>query len=282
VSVGEETGVPDMAEAVGEDVEEEPAEKGGAVDREDAFLATAGVVAPAEADPIPVASEESVVGESDAVGVAGEVVDEAAWCGEGLLGVDDPLVLGEGGPELAEVEGFVVLRSPGEPIEDLAAKDTGESTDGEEETGWGLDPSTACGVQAAGGDDAVDMGMERELLSPGVEYGDDAGLGAEMSGIPGEREQGIDGAAQQEVVQDARPSDRKRVEPVGEREDDVEVVDREQFGESCVDPAYRAQRLALRAVAIAARPEDRALVAARRADFHVAPEGGGAAPSDRP
>jgi hypothetical protein len=67
------------------------------MDLENALLAAAGVITPTKADLVAVASEESVVGESDSVGVAREVVDEASWSGERFLGIDDPLVLVESG-----------------------------------------------------------------------------------------------------------------------------------------------------------------------------------------
>jgi len=48
-----------------------------------------------------------------------------------------------------------------------------------------------CGAQPTAGDDAVDMRMVDERGPPGVEHRRDADLGAQMSFVAGDREQGL-------------------------------------------------------------------------------------------
>ena len=57
-----------------------------------------GIVSPAEGDAIIGEGHEAVVGKGDAMGVAGQVVENLFGTAEGWLGVDDPVLL----PKLPE------------------------------------------------------------------------------------------------------------------------------------------------------------------------------------
>ena len=58
----------------------------------DLFLAAVGVVSPAKGHAIVLEGHEAVVGDGDAMGVAGQVVENMFGAAEGWLGVDDPVV----------------------------------------------------------------------------------------------------------------------------------------------------------------------------------------------
>jgi hypothetical protein len=62
----------------------------------------------------------------------------------------------------------------------------GEGFDGQEEGGFGVCPVSVIEREATGGDDAVEVRMMGEVLSPGVKDGDEAGKGAELGRIGGE------------------------------------------------------------------------------------------------
>ena len=153
------------------------------------------VVAPAEADLTVLDGEEAVVGDGDAVGVAPEVVENLLGPGEGALGVDDPLglaerleVAGEGVGVIERGEGVAELEPAGaegllEPFEEEAAEQAGEDANGEEEAGAAGDPEVTLGSDAAAGDDAVQVGVKREHLPPGMQDGEEADLGPEVFGI---------------------------------------------------------------------------------------------------
>ncbi len=56
------------------------------------------------------------------------------------------------------------------------------------------------------------MGMMEPILTPGVEYGEEADLGAQMFGIGGKGAQGLGGGAEQDAV-DQFFSFRRRWQP---------------------------------------------------------------------
>ena len=127
---------------------------------------------------------------------------------------------------------------PVQGVEVLAAEDAGERADGEEESTSAANPTPASEVESSGGDDAVQVDVEREILSPGVEHGDDGGLGAEVSSVPGELEQGAGGGLKEQPVDEPRTMDRDAIEPMGKREDYVEVVHGEELLRTCVEPSF--------------------------------------------
>ena len=70
--------------------------------------------------------------------------------------------------------------------------------------------------------------MLREVLSPGVQHRGDAELGAEVAGVAREALQRGGRGAEQQRVEPARVDAHEGVEGVRQREDDVEVLDRQQ------------------------------------------------------
>ena len=117
--------------------------------------------------------------------------------------------------------------------------------------------------------------------APAVEHGGDADAGAEVLGIGGDGEQRLGRGAEQQVVD-------HRLVLVGDggdlgrqREDEVEVADRQQIGLARGEPVPRRRALALGAMAVAAGVVGDPAVAAILAALDVAAEGGRAAALDR-
>src|SRR5258707_883505 len=122
-----------------------------------------------------------MVGDGDAVGIAGQVVENMFGAAEGRLGVDDPVLLAEFPEEAAECarQGKLLQRAMElepvvfeqfiKPCPELAAEAAAECLNGQEKTARGIDPTGAIRSQAAGRNDVVDMGMMLEVLSPGME-----------------------------------------------------------------------------------------------------------------
>ena len=103
------------------------------------------------------------------------------------------------------------------------------------------------------------MGHRR---APGVEHGGDADAGAEVPGIGGDREQRLGRGAEQQVV-DHRLVLIGDVGDLGrQREDDVEVADRQQIGLARGEPVPCRRALALGAMPVAAGVVGDAAVAA--------------------
>ena len=61
-----------------------------------------GIVSPAEGDAIVLEGHETVVGDRDPMGVAGQVFENMFGTAEGWLGVDYPVLLAELPEEVAE------------------------------------------------------------------------------------------------------------------------------------------------------------------------------------
>jgi hypothetical protein len=215
------------------------------------------------------------------MGVAPEVLEHALGSREGGLGVDDPVVLAKPVQKSGQrVVGSEVspLEALSEPVEELAAEDLREGADGEEEARVSHgDPARAVGGERPARDHAVQVGMEREGLAPGVEDGHEVELPAQVLRIPREGLERLARRAEEQIVDDAGSRKSQPAELVRQREDDVEVGDGEQIRASGFEPVLLGEELALRAVAVATGVVDRAPVTAAVTLLEVAAQGGGAA-----
>ena len=72
---------------------------------DDLLLAAVGIIAPAKGDAIVFEGHETMVGDGDAMGIAGQVVENMFRAAEGWLGVDHPVLLTELPEEVAEAAG---------------------------------------------------------------------------------------------------------------------------------------------------------------------------------
>jgi len=152
-------------------------------------------VAPTKGNLAVVEGNQSVVGDGYAVGVAAKVIEYILGAAERWFGVDDPIFSkqwpeprGEdlGLSEWSQIAGKVqlpLLKSQLEPVDELSAKYAPEHIDRKKESR--VRPNPACVIEGepTGWDDAVDMGMNLEFLVPGVQYAEEADLGAEMSWV---------------------------------------------------------------------------------------------------
>ena len=94
--------------------------------------------------------------------------------------------------------------------------------------------------------------MAEQVLTPGMQDGEESDLGAEPFGIGGHLEQGP-GAGLEQQVEVPGSSERQRVQFVGQGEDDMEVVGVEQVPLLGFEPSPAGLRLALGAASRAAR-----------------------------
>ena len=114
-----------------------------------------------------------------------------------------------------------------------------------------------------------------------MEHGGGADAGAEVLGIGGDREQRLGRRAEQQVVDDRLVLIGDRGDLGRQREDDVEIADRQQIGLAGGEPIRRRRALTLWAMAIAARVVSDAAVAAILAALDMPAERGRAALLDR-
>ena len=71
-------------------------------DGHDLVLAAVGIVSPAEGDSLVFERHQAMVGDGDAMSVAGQIVENLVGTAEGRLGIDDPVLVAELREEVAE------------------------------------------------------------------------------------------------------------------------------------------------------------------------------------
>jgi hypothetical protein len=120
--------------------------------------------------------------------------------------------------------------------------------------------------------------MQLQGLPPGVQHRDDAEI--PIPGLAGEGLQCFGGGAHERRVDRARVVLHQAVEGVGQGEDEMEVLNRQQLELSRIDPGAALGGAAFRAVAIAAGVVADLGVAAPVALIDMAAEGVGAAGLD--
>lgn len=194
-----------------------------------------GVISPAKSDLIVGEGNQAMVGDGDAMGIAGEIAEDMMGTAEGWFGVDNPLVTEQGAQE--GVESFMVLQrtkragedelllleSEFESVDELAAKDTAEHFHGEEEGIAGMDPAVVVGGKTSGRNQTVQVRMEQHVLSPTMQHSKETDVCAEMLGISGNLEQGLGGGMKQQVVEDLFIDQSQMREMMRHGEDDVDI-----------------------------------------------------------
>ncbi len=140
-----------------------------------------------------------------------------------------------------------------EAVEKEPAEETRQHPHGQEEAGLAGDPARIVRRQAAAGNDDVDVRMVGQRRAPGVQYGGQADARAEMLRLGGDRGEGLRGGPEQEVVDGRLVLECDGADRGRQGEDDVIVGNRQELRLAVFEPLPRRGRLALRAVAIAAR-----------------------------
>src|SRR5207302_9947783 len=106
----------------------------------------------------------------------------------------------------------------------------------------------------------MEMGMKHQVLSPTVEYGKEADLGSQMFGIGADGGQGLGHCTKQNVVDDRFVLVSDGSDLLGDGEDDMNIVCRETFGCSLLDPRSTREGSALRSMSVAATARARPLL----------------------
>src|SRR5882724_9423945 len=98
----------------------------------------------------------------------------------------------------------------------------------------------------------MDMGMEPELLIPGMQHGEEAQFRAEVPRIASDFEKCFCTGAEQQIVNDFLVLQSQCGELRRKCEDHMDVARREKFSLTCGDPAFPSRGLTLRAMPISA------------------------------
>lgn len=242
----EEPVAADLLKALGENVLEEARDEGLDGESKAPGLMCARVDV-AESDTVVIEGFDTVVGESDTMGIAGEVLG-GVLAVAGVLKMDVPRFAEDRrinlSQELLTVEG----------VADLGAEDLGQSVPRHEETRMGgLAPGFALVSQPAGGGEEMDVRMVGEIARPGVEHRQDAEFGADPLWIVGEELEGGCGLAQEQVVNGALVGACERAELGGEGEGNEVVGAGQESTAQALEPELRGAIVTLRAVSVAAR-----------------------------
>jgi hypothetical protein len=127
----------------------------------------------------------------------------------------------------------------------------------------------------------MEVGMKKQVVSPTMEYGEEADLSSQMFGIGCDGGQGLGHGSKQNVVDDLFVLVSDGSDLFGDGEDDMEIVGGEDFGHSLLDPPRTRERLALWAMAVPAAVVARPLVATAVAAFEMTAESCSATHLDR-
>ena len=114
-----------------------------------------------------------------------------------------------------------------------------------------MNPVRVAWIEAASGNDAVEMRMQSQVLSPGVQNAEEADLGSEVLGVGRNFEHGLSAGAEEQIVEQPWIALAERVQLVGQGKDDVEVGHAEQILFAPCQPALACLGLALGTVAVA-------------------------------
>ena len=248
VALSQEAEVANAVEAVWKRVQQKATDELVRLQAQDAGTTAAAIVFVGEGDFIVGDGDQSGIGDGRAMGVAGEIGQHALGSAERRLGVDDEealpqgaYALGEDGrigkpgqiPEEAE---FAAMEGGFQGVEEQPAEEARQRPYGQEEVWLAGDPALAVEGDAAAGDKAVNVGMMGERLSPSVQNGDQADLGAEAFG--GEDGERLGCRAHQQSIDDplVLKGDLGRGRRQGE--DDVKVGNRQQLGLARGEPVH--------------------------------------------
>jgi hypothetical protein len=175
------------------------------------------VVAIGKSDGVVLEREDAVVRDADAMGVGGEIREHLFWSAERRLDVAVPV--GLGGQSEHQVESLpvgddgcgqfqcAVVEGLGDRLLDMSAKTTRENFGIEKErAGGNAHPAAAIEREAAAGNDAMNVRVKDERLTPGVKDRENTEENAE----PGSSnvEESLTGRAQQDRVQNRRRTAR--------------------------------------------------------------------------
>jgi len=108
-------------------------------------------------------------------------------------------------------------------------------------------------MQPASGDDAMDVRMKQQLLRPTVQHARETDPGAEIPRIARHVVQRLRDGGKEQTVRQLWIRTKERMELIGDSEDDMVVLDRQQMLLLCGEPADLLKALTLRTVPISTR-----------------------------
>ena len=175
--VGQEAEVPQPVEAAQWDMEHQPPQEFDGLKRQGAQAVATSIILVAKGHLATLQGHEPVVGDGDAMRIAGQVGEDVLGILEGLFGVHDPLLGAQGGEEplprggLGELptaphEGELALCVELLQASEVEAPEASrEDPDRQEEVGTTRHPPCPIRCDPPGGEDTMEMGMVTTTLT---------------------------------------------------------------------------------------------------------------------
>jgi hypothetical protein len=237
-------------------MEQEPSQKFLGSYGHQPLLTFMGVIFPSKGNLAIGNVDDSVIGNRDAMRIAGQIVEDMFGSSEWPFSVDNPVVAKQRSQKLIERflfgQPFHTASKPEFPLEEsalqtgdeLTAKDAAQHLDRQEERIARMDPALVVGRKAAGWDHAMDVRMRLKLLPPGMKHTQKTNLGSEMLGIGGNLHQSRSAGVEQEVVDDLLILQGQTRQLMRNREDNVHVFNGQQFLSAVGEPVVAGVGLA--------------------------------------
>lgn len=149
-----------------------------------------------EGDGLIVDGEDAVVGDSKAKDIAAEIIENKIFAFAPPFDVDNEGLLPQFG---GQIKTGAALFQGGE---DARSDQFTERSLGKEEVFGGRMPSLTILGEAAAGDEAMNMGVQSELLVPGVEHSKDANGSPDPGGIASQLDDRFSGGGEERAIAD--------------------------------------------------------------------------------
>ena len=246
-------------------------------------------------DTLAIKSQQTLIADGDSMCVAAKIFQHLLRASKRRLGVNHPFDLAQRlQPMFKNIQnGWVkqgldgslkpqlaIFGSLQQSVKKESAEPAAEDANTEKEAGASGDPTLAVRTQPAAGHNRMDVRVKCQILPPGMKNGEESDVGTEMFRVSGNGLQSTGTGLKQQVIKDFFVLLAKIVQRVRDGEDDVKVLDRQQFALAPFQPLCPGQILALGTMAIATRVVTDALMGAVAASFHMPAQGRRAATLD--
>lgn len=163
--------------------------------------------------------------------VSRQIREDLGRTAEGSLCINNPIESASLLEERSPIETGRTLakrctlaKSLSEQTEKTTTKVTGQDLDRQQEVLSRHDgEATIRNRKAAARDHAVQMGMKRERLTPGMKHREKTENDTEMARIAANHEQRLTDGSEQDLVKESSIGEGERIEQIGNGEDDMEV-----------------------------------------------------------
>ena len=254
--------VTDLLKTFRENMRQEPADELMVGKRHFFASVTIPVITIPEGNGIICDLQDPCIGNRHTVGVTAKIVDGIAKAVEGLFDVGAPVGTVKIVNKALPVHGMCRIRKGRrqhklagctillQGSHELAAEQFRGCPYGDEETASAF-TQFQIPRESGTGNDAVDMRMEREVLTPCMDHLDDTRFRAQIPLVAGQSQKCLRSRLMEQRVEQFLVGEEQSIEIMRDGEDDVEVLRIEDFRATLIDPEFLQDRLAVWTVPVA-------------------------------